>query len=206
MATDSDYLDQPEDKPIDPVKNAIIATVLAVILVIGAGVAYVHFGRNPPEATGNVIRVNAAAMPLVRQTEEGSDIPLNIADQYLAFVQVHITNVSDKELVIQDIQADLQENGTTVADPKNPDVTTTTIKRSVAASVRDYNKLFETFPQFSAYKTSPIPDDAKIEPHQSLDGTLIFSFGVNQKEWDLRKGLLLHVNFDNNTSLPMQAP
>jgi hypothetical protein len=29
---------------------------------------------------------------------------------------------------------------------------------------------------------------------------------VNQKEWDLRKGLLLHVNFDNNTSLPMQAP
>jgi hypothetical protein len=100
----------------------------------------------------------------------------------------------------------LLENGTTVADPNNPDITTTTTKRSIAASLRDYNKLFETYPQFAAYKTNPIPDEAKIAPHQSLDGTVIFSYGIGQKEWDLRKGLLVHVNFDNNTSLPMPAP
>jgi hypothetical protein len=202
MANDSEY----DDQPINPVKNAIISTVIAVLLMAVATALYFHFGRTPPESAGSVTHVSAAPMPIQRQTEEGTDIPVTIQDQYLVFAQVHISNVSDKPLQIEEINADLEENGTTVADPKNPDVTTTTTKRSIAAANRDFNKLFELYPQFDGYKTVPIPDDAKIPPHQSIDGTAVFSFGIGQKEWDLRKGLVIHVEFDNNTSLTMQAP
>jgi hypothetical protein len=195
-----------DDQPINPVKNAIIATVIAVILVSISAAAYLWFGRPSPVASGTIIRVNAAAMPIQRQTEEGTDIPVTIPDQYLAFVQIHFTNLSDKPLVVEEISADLQENGTTVADPKNPDVTTTTTKRSIAASVRDYNRLFEVYPQFSSFGTKPIPDGLTLQPHESVDGTSIFTYAVDQKEFDLRKGLLVHINFDNNTSLKIQAP
>jgi hypothetical protein len=202
MADDPEY----DSQPINPVKNAIIATIIAVVLVSVAAALYIHFGRTSPESAGNVVRVNAAAMPIPRQTEEGTDIPVTIQDQYLVFAQVHIQNLSDKTLQIEEINGDLLENGTTVADPKNPDIKTTTTKRSIAAANRDYAKLFDLYPQFNAYKTVPIPDDAKIPPHGSIDGTVVFSFGVNQKAYDLRKGLVVHVNFDNNTSLSMQAP
>lgn len=202
MSTETDY----DDKPINPVTNAVIATVIAVILVSLGAFAYVYLGRPQPVASLAITRVSAAPMPIERQTEEGTDIPVTIADQYLAFVNLHIQNLSDKPLQIEEINADLLENGNTVADPKNPDVTTTTIKRSIAASLRDYNRLFELYPQFAAYKGSPIQDEVVIPAHQSLEGTVVFSFGVDQKEWDLRKGLAVHVSFENNTRVTAQAP
>jgi len=207
MATDSNYDDNlPADEPINPLANTIKATILAIVLVSLAGAAYIYWGRPPLEASGNVVRVNAAPMPIQKQTDEGTDIAGNPPDQFIAFVDVHIQNLTDKPLAILEIDADLQENGTTVADPKNPDVTTTTIKRSIGVGNRDYKRLFDVFPQFASFNTKPIPDGYTIPPHSGVDGTCIFSFAVDQKEWDLRKGLLLHVNFDNNTSLKIQAP
>lgn len=201
------YNDQPEgSERINPVANAIKATILAVILVTVAIAAYFFFGRPKPETAGNVVKMNGAPMPIQRQTEEGTDIPVTIPDQFLAFVQVHIANLSDKALTIEEVNADLEENGTTVPDPKNPNITTTTTKRSVEASPRDFGRLFQLYPQFAPYQGTPIPDGTVIQPHQSVDGLAIFSFGIAQKEWDLRKGVVVHVNFDNNTSLTMQAP
>jgi hypothetical protein len=207
MASEEKYDDQPDNSEyINPVANAIKATILAVLFVTLCCVLYYVFGRPKPENSGNVVKVNGAAMPIERQTEEGTDIPVTIPDQYLAFVQLHVSNLSDKPLVVEEVNADLDENGTTVADPKNPDITTTTTKRSVEASTRDFDRLFKLYPQFAPYQSTPFPDGTVIPPHQSVDGLAIFSFAVAQKEWDLRKGLTVHVNFDNNTSLTVQAP
>lgn len=207
MANDEKYDDQSNDsEAINPVANAVKATIIAVVLVSLSMAAYFYFGRPQPETSGNVVKVNGAPMPIERQTEEGTDIPVTIPDQFLAFTQLHVTNLSDKPLTIEEVNADLEENGTTVADPKNPDHTTTTTKRSVEASPRDFGRLFQLYPQFDSFQGPGIPDATVIPPHQSVDGLAIFSFGVAQKEWDLRKGLTVHINFDNNTSLTLVAP
>jgi hypothetical protein len=202
------YNDQPEDTgPINPAASAIKATIIAVIFVTVVFVLYFYFGRPKPESSGAIVKVSGAAMPIQRQTEEGTDIPVTIADQYLAFVQLHITNMSDKPLMIQELNADLEENGNTVPDPKNPNITTTTTKRSNEASPRDIGRLFQLYPQFAQFKSGdPIPTGTTLQPNQSMDGMAIFTFGIDQKEWDLRKGLTVHVNFDNNSSLKLIAP
>ena len=201
------YNDQPEDSAgINPAANAIKATIIAVIFVTVVFVLYFYFGRPAPESSGNVVKVSGAPMPVERQTEEGTDIPVTVPDQYLAFVQLHISNLTDKPLAIQELNADLEESGTTAPDPKNPNITTTTTKRSIEASPRDFDRLFKLYPQFAQFQTgAPIPGGTVLQPHQSVDGLAIFSFGIQQKEWDARKGLTLHVNFDNNSTLKLVA-
>lgn len=206
MDTEPQNNDQPASDRINPVANAIKATILAVVLVSVATALYVYFSRPAPISSGSVGRVSAAPMPIERQTEEGTDIPVTIQDQLLVFAQIHVQNLSDKTLVVQDITADMLENGTTTTSTKDPNVTTTTTRRSTAASGRDYQRVFDLFPQFSAYKTDPVLADTKIAPHQSIDGTVIFSYPISQQQWDLRRGLVIHVEFDNNTTLSIQAP
>lgn len=206
MANPPEIDEQPASEAINPVANAIKATIIAIVVVSVSIGAFVHYSRPAPTFSGNVVRISAAPMPIQRQTDEGSDLPVTIPDQLLVFGQIHVQNLSDKTLIIQEINADILENGTTVVDSKDPNVSTTTTRRSVAASGRDFKRVFDTFPQFSSFHTDPILADSKIAPHQALDGSVIFSYPISQKQWDLRRGLTVHVVFDNNTTLTMQAP
>jgi len=174
-------------------------------LVTASIAAFLHFSKPAPMFSGNVVRISAAPMPIQRQNDEGTDLPVTIPDQMLIFGQIHIQNLTDKTLTIQEINGDLLENNTTVTDSKDPNVSTTTTRRSVAASGRDFKRVFETFPQFSSFHTDPIIADSKIAPHQALDGSVIFSYPIGQKQWDARNGFVVHVAFDNNTTLTMQA-
>lgn len=206
MANPPELDEQPASEAINPVANAIKATIIAIVVVTASIAAFLHFSRPAPMFSGNVIRISAAPMPIQRQTDEGTDLPVTIADQLLVFGQIHIQNLSNKTLTIQEINADILENGTTVVDPKNPNLSTTTTRRSVAASGRDFKRVFDTFPQFASFHTDPILSDTKIAPHQALDGSVIFSYPISQKQWDLRRGVTVHVEFDNNSTLTMQAP
>ena len=136
MAITPEIDDQATGEAINPVANAIKATIIAIVLVTASIAAFLHFSKPAPMFSGNVVRISAAPMPIQRQTDEGADLPVTIPDQMLVFGQIHIQNLTDKTLTIQEINGDLLENNTTVTDSKDPNVSTTTTRRSVAASGR----------------------------------------------------------------------
>jgi hypothetical protein len=211
MATDDtnelhlEQVDPPH--PMEAViRPAIIAFVVAAVFIS----AYLWFNRTIPIFSGSVTRVSAAPLPIQRVNDEGTALPIAVEDQLLVFAQLHIQNLSDKTLTIQEISAILQSNPETPATPATPaapgtPATPTPGRRSVAAAKIDFDKVFQMYPQFAGFKGDPLLNDTKIAPHQSVDGLVIFDYPITQQQWDLRRGLSVYVDFTNNTQLPLQA-
>jgi hypothetical protein len=192
MAFDDNELHLEQVDPPHPleavIRPAIIGFVVAALLI---GI-YLYANRTVPIFTGSVTKVTAQPLPIQRTNEEGTDLQIAVNDQLLVFTQLHIQNLSDKTLTIQEISAILQGNG---VPPR----------RSVAAAKIDFDKVFQMFPQFAGLKADPLLNDTKIAPHQSVDGLVIFDYPITPQQWDLRRGLTVAVDFTNNTQLPLQA-
>ncbi len=210
MATDDNnelHLDQVDPAhPLEAViRPAIIAFVVAVIFIS----AYLWFNRTVPIFSGAVTKVTAMPLPIQRTNDEGTALQIAVEDQLLVFAQLHVQNLSDKTLTIQEISAILQSNPetpTTPAAPAAPGTPPTPMRRrSVAAAKIDFDKVFQMYPQFAGLKADPLLNDTKIAPHQSVDGLVIFDYPITQQQWDLRRGLSVYVDFTNNTQLPLVA-
>ena len=188
MADTTETPSRYENPMAQSIKSAIIAVVLFAVL---AG-AYLYYNRKPELFAGQVVRVNTFQMPIKTKTDEGADLPQTVGQQLLVLVQMHIQNKTEKTLTVQDITGDLQL----------PDGT----RRSLATGGHDFSRVFEVYPELTPMKGDPILPDTKIAPKQSIDGLAILDYPIQQKQWDMRRGLSMTVEFTNNTTLTMQAP
>jgi hypothetical protein len=173
--------------------RVLIALVLSSLIVF----VWVQFGRKTPVATGDIARVAiypvqariagaAAGMP----GQQGQDEVIN---QLLVFAHVRLHNPNQAPITLQDDWAivTLADGGT---------------QRSLGASTADFNKVFQAYPQLAPMRMDPLRRDIQIQPGQSVDGLVVFSYQLSRDEWDKRKSMQVTVSFNGAKDVTLNAP
>ncbi len=162
--------------------HIVWATIVAILVVTAAAVAYVIGGQKPPAATGQASRVVAIAMH--RETSgfdaSGEVMPKEEFDQVLVFTHLTLHNQSKNPVVLRQILTNLTMNDG--------------IHSSYAATPSDYERLFVAYPDLATLHGKPVALDATINPGQDLEGDVVSSFRMTKAQFDARKGLDLTVS------------
>jgi hypothetical protein len=173
--------------------RVLIALVISSLVVAG----WVLFGRKTPTATGDVVRVNiypvqakisggAAGTP----GQQGQDEVIN---QMLVFAHVRLHNPNTAPITIVDDWAVV-----TLPDGE--------IRRSLGASTVDFEKVFQAYPQLAPVRMEPLRRDLQIQPGQSVDGLVVFSYPMSRQEWDSRKSMQVTLSFNGAKDVTLNAP
>jgi hypothetical protein len=183
----------------EPTNYGRLALRILIALIISAlvVVAWVRFGRKTPVATGEIARVNifpvqaritggAAGTPGM----QGQD---QIVNQLLVFAHVRLHNPNSAPITIVDDWAVVT----------SPDGET---QRAIGASQVDFNKVFLAYPQLAPVRMDPLRRDLKIQPGQSVDGLVVFSYPLSREDWDKRKSMQVTISFNGAKDVTLTAP
>jgi hypothetical protein len=157
----------------------------------------VLFERKTPTATGEIARVSIypvqariAGGAAGTSGEQGQD---EIINQMLVFAHVRLHNPNTAPITIVD-------NWAVVTLP-NGDT-----RRSLGASTADFDKVFQAYPQLAPVHTDPLRRDLQIQPGQSVDGLVVFSYPMSRQEWDSRKSMRVTITFNGAKDVTLDAP
>ncbi len=173
--------------------RVLLALVLSSLIVF----IWVRFGRKTPVATGDIARI--AIYPVQAKIaggaagmagQQGQDEVIN---QLLVFAHVRLHNPNQAPITLQDDWAIV-----TLADGD--------IRRSLGASTADFTKVFQAYPQLGPLRMDPLRRDIKIQPGQSVDGLVVFSYPLSREDWDKRKSMQVTVSFDGAKDVTLNAP
>jgi len=170
--------------------------VLAVIVVSAAIAAYVYFARVPDPYSAKLVSVNV--YPIHRNltsptTVEGVGGENETYDQVIVLADVRITNVSNKvPLYLSDMSANVDL----------PDET----QRSSAVSASDFDKLFIVYPDLKQYQKPMLQRDLTVQPGQSVEGLMIFSYQMSQQQWQSATAMNINVDFIHQKPLVIPVP
>src|SRR5277367_221032 len=164
---------------------AIVATVL-VTIAIGL---YVWLGQKPPTAIGEIEQITSHALHTETSglDASGAPMPKQIFDQMLIFTRVKLQNKSDKPLFLHQVMVNA-----TLDDG---------IHTVYAASTTDYDRLFIAHPELASLRGNSLPNEATINPGQTLEGTFVSAFRMSKQQWDARKSLDFTFAFEYQPSL-----
>jgi hypothetical protein len=169
--------------------NALLASIIAVVLVSIAIFLYVRLGEKPPPATGEVGNVVAHLMH--RETAGfdagGAPMPKDVFDQVLVFAHVKLHNQSKEPLFLHQIMANATLNDG--------------IHTSYAAGPNEYERVFQGYPELASLHGSPLASDATLNPGQTVEGDIVAAFRLTKPEWDARKGLDFDFGFKYQPTL-----
>jgi len=190
------HLSQIDDEPTNYGRLAVRILIALVISAL-AVVAWVRFERKTPVATGEVARVSiypvqakitggAAGTPGMQGQDE-------IINQMLVFAHVRLHNPNSAPITIVDDWAVI-----TLADGQT--------SRSMAASQVDFEKVFQAYPQLAPMRMDPLRRDLKIEPGQSVEGLIVFSYPLSRDDWTKRKAMQVTVTFNGAKDVTLNAP
>ena len=173
--------------------RVLIALIISSLVVL----IWVRFGRKTPIATGDIARVaiypvqakitgGAAGTPGMQGQDE-------IINQLLVFAHVRLNNPNNAPITVVDDWAVVTM----------PDGTT---QRSIGASGVDFDKVFQAYPQLAPLRMDPLRRDAQIQPGQSLDGLVVFSYPLSREEWEKRKSMQVTITFNGAKDITLYAP
>jgi hypothetical protein len=201
----NDPLDTPRSDTLplehygDPTNYGRLAlrVVLALIISSLVVVAWVRFERKTPVATGDVARI--AIYPVqARITGGNAGTPGmqgqdQIINQLLVFAHVRLHNPNTAPITIVDDWAIVTlPNGET--------------RRSLGASSTDFDKVFQAYPQLAPLRMDALRRDIQIQPGQSVDGLVVFSYPLSREEWDSRKSMQVTISFNGAKDVTLNAP
>jgi hypothetical protein len=173
--------------------RVLLALVISSLVVV----VWVRFGRKTPVATGEVARVaiypvqariagGAAGTPGMQGQDE-------IINQLLVFAHVRLHNPNSTPITIEDDWAVVTlPNGET--------------RRSLGASGADFDKVFQAYPQLGPLRMDPLRRDIQIQPGQSVDGLVVFSYPLSREQWDSRKSMEVTISFNGAKDVTLNAP
>jgi hypothetical protein len=173
--------------------RVLIALILSSLIVF----IWVRFGRKTPVATGEIARlaiypvqakISGGAAGLAGQ--QGQD---EIINQLLVFAHVRLHNPNQTPITITD-----DWGVVTLADG--------TSQRTIGASTADFDKVFQAYPQLAPLRMDPLRRDTQIQPGQSLDGLVVFSYSISREDWDKRKSMQVTVSFNGAKDVTLNAP
>lgn len=173
--------------------RALIALILTSLIVV----IWIRFGRKTPVATGEIARVaiypvqakiagGAAGTPGMQGQDE-------IVNQLLVFAHVRLRNPNRAPITIVDDWAVVTL----------PDGST---QRSLGASTADFDKVFQAYPQLAPVRMDALRRDLQIQPGQSVDGMVIFSYPISREQWDSRKSMQVTISFNGAKDVILNAP
>lgn len=176
---------------------AVAATVVLVVLAIGA---YVWIKHIPPVHAGKVLSIDV--YPIHRELSTG---PVNgsktdglqgepeIYDQLIVLANVRIKNQTDIPIFLHDMWGLVHlQNGED--------------ERSLAASARDFDKVFAAYPDLKPLRKDPLPRDLTLAPGQQVDGMVIYNFPISKVQWDSRQDLEMRFSFLHQNALVLDQP
>ncbi|MGI8771260.1 MAG: hypothetical protein ACR2JE_07475 [Acidobacteriaceae bacterium] len=185
---------------IDPLRSfgrLAVRVVLAAVLVCAAITMYVLLGQKPPAATGDVARISVFPVhTTIRGKVDGAPGMAGedeVYDQLLVLAHVRVHNQSKQPITVDDAWATLTlPNGE--------------MRRSLAASDGDFQRVFAAYPQLAPIRMDPFRRDVTIQPGDSIDGMLVFNYPLDATQWGSRKGMTVTVSFANARELTMRGP
>lgn len=145
-----------------------VVVSLVVLAIIVGALAYIFRGK--PVATGRI--------------DEAFAVDVTNQHTVLATVQVTLKNVSDKPITIRNVNITLNTDQGSFSDD--------------SASVVDYERYFNAFPDLRMHSIEGIARDTKIPPGAQISGSVIVSFPVTKERFDKRGGLVANVRFDGH--------
>jgi hypothetical protein len=175
----------------------VAASCVLVVLAIGAFL-WIHF--TPPVHAGQVLSVNV--YPIHRELSTG---PVNgsrtdgvqgqpdIYDELIVLADVRIRNQTDIPLFLHDMSG-------VVHLPNGED------QRSLAASERDFDKVFIAYPDMKPLRKDPLPHDLTLTPGQQVEGMVIYNYPISKAQWDSRTDMDLMFSFLHQKSLVLNVP
>jgi hypothetical protein len=183
----------------EPTNFGRVAVRVVIALIISSLVVFIwiRFGRKTPVATGDIARV--AIYPVQAKItggnagtpgQQGQD---EIINQLLVFAHVRLHNPNTSPITLEDDWAVITlPNGET--------------RRSLGASGPDFNKVFQAYPQLAPLRMDPLRRDIQIQPGQSVDGLVVFSYPLSREQWDSRKSMQVTVSFNGAKDVTLTAP
>jgi hypothetical protein len=183
----------------EPTNYGRLATRIVIALVISslAVLIWIQFGRKTPVATGDIARL--AIYPVQAKItggnagtpgQQGQD---EIINQLLVFAHVRLHNPNTTPITLEDDWAVVTlPNGET--------------RRSLGASGPDFEKVFQAYPQLAPLRMDPLRRDIQIQPGQSVDGLMVFSYPLSKEQWDARKSMQVTVSFNGAKDITLPAP
>jgi hypothetical protein len=176
---------------------AVAATVVLVLLAVGA---YVWIKLIPPVHTGQVLSIDI--YPIHRELSTG---PVNgaktdglqgqpdIYDQLIVLANVRVKNQTNIPIFLHDMWG--------IVRLQNDEE-----QRSLAASARDFDKVFIAYPELKPKRKDPLPRDLTLTPGQQVEGMVIYNFPISKDQWDSRQDMEMHFSFLHQNSLVLSVP
>ncbi|HEV2276445.1 MAG TPA: hypothetical protein VGR96_19890 [Acidobacteriaceae bacterium] len=193
---DSSDLRLAQVDPAHPFKSAWKTFLIAAVVVTLAIGTFVYIVHRPPVSSAEVLSVNYYP---VHSTVDGGGGGAGMQggkesfDQLVILARVRVHNQTDIPLFLQDISV-------TVTMPDD------STESSVAAGARDFNRIFQAFPDLSSLRSAPFDRSATIPPGQSTEGLAIFSFPFTRQQWDSRKKADMIISFIHQNDLRISFP
>jgi hypothetical protein len=171
----------------------LIALILSTLVVV----VWVRFGRKTPVATGDIAHISiypvqakitggAAGTPGMQGQDE-------VVNQLLVFAHIRLHNPNTAPITIVDDWAVVTlPNGET--------------RRSTAASQADFDRVFQAYPQLAPVRMDPLRRDLQIQPGQSADGLVVFSYPLSREDWDKRRSMQVTLSLNGAKDVTLNAP
>jgi hypothetical protein len=177
MATRSNPTPEPQDAGHIPITEEFDSPkhtlpdrgpmIIALVFVAIALAAIVWFFRATPVANGSIDEAFAVDVP-----NQGT---------VLATVQLTLKNLTDKPLKLRNVNISVQ----TDKGEFNDDF----------ASVANFQRYFQAFPELQQHSIEGLPYDLIIPPGNQVSGSVIVSFPISKQDFDARRGLSANVSF-----------
>lgn len=174
--------------------HIVVATIVAAVLVSVAIVIYAIGTRETPAATASVTHATAH---FVHRENSGLDaagnpVPKDSFDQVLVFSHVQIHNQTKNPLFVKQVLTNLSTNEGIVS--------------SYAAPERDYERLFQAYPELAPLHGNALPMEATIPAGQTVEGDFVASFHMTREQWEARKGMNYTVGFQYQPDMVFPGP
>lgn len=157
--------------------HLVIASIIATVVVALAISAYVIAGQKPPAATGEILSV--WVHPQHTETSgvdaSGAAMAQESFDQVFVFADVRLHNQSKGPLSLSNVLTNA-----TLDDG---------IHSSYAAEAGDYDRIFLAYPNLNVPHGKALSLESKIDPGQTVEGTIVSAFKMSKQQWDARKAL-----------------
>ena len=180
MATQSNPAPDPQDAGHVPITEEFDSPkhtlpdkgplIIALVFVAIVLAAIMWFFRATPVAGGSIDEAFAVDIP-----GQGT---------VLATVQLTLKNVTDKPLKLRNINVSIQTDKGEFNDN--------------FASVANFQRYFQAFPDLQQHSIEGLPYDLIIPPGNQVSGSVIVSFPFSKQEFDSRRGLSALVSFYNH--------
>jgi hypothetical protein len=179
-AAPADIGHMPMSEEFDSAKWTLppIVPVLIAAAAVAVIVAIVMFTNRPtPILSGSIAKVAAA------------DMDANT----LVAVKLQLNNVIDKQIWIKGVTSELE-----TADGKK--------YKDSAAPSGDVPRYMQAAPALAEAEAEPIKAELKIPARTSYIGSAVFSYPVDKKTFDARKGLTIRVQIYDQPTVVLKQP